>query len=88
MCTRHSCQAMPVQVNLVHTDNYSSDKEWFIFITEEAQEGDLEHSHELMNVGDIIWQTAFNVIFCPYCGERLPNFREEHYHKAHNYKLI
>lgn len=55
-----------------------------------ATEMDLELSHELNEVGELLWQTAFNIIHCPYCGLTLETTQTPtvHFHKAVNYKLI
>lgn len=47
--------------------------------------------HELNEVGELLWQTAFNIIHCPYCGlkfEKTTQKVTDHFHKAVNYKLI
>ncbi|MBF4285131.1 hypothetical protein, partial [Vibrio anguillarum] len=70
--------------------HYTTNKQWFLFISESASEMDLELSHELNEVGELLWQTAFNIIHCPYCGMELEkeDNGNPHFHKAINYKLI
>ncbi|EXJ47078.1 hypothetical protein [Vibrio sp. NH-UV-68] len=72
------------------TDHYTTDEQWFLFVSEMATEMDLELSHELNEVGELLWQTAFNIIHCPYCGLTLETTQTPtvHFHKAVNYKLI
>ncbi len=89
MISQHLCTQMPNDVQVRCTAHYSSNEQWFLFISETAKEMDLELSHELNGVGELLWQTVFNIIHCPYCGLRLePDSKAKpHFHKAVNYKL-
>ncbi|TQO82351.1 hypothetical protein FLM06_10235 [Vibrio cholerae] len=89
MNKQHKCEHMPEEVVIYFTDHYTSDRQWFLFISETAKERDLELSTEINTVGEFLWQTAFNIRFCPYCSEKLDmNNGELHFHKAVNYKLL
>jgi hypothetical protein len=37
----------------------------------EAGEADLETGTEINEVGQTIWENQVEVVFCPWCGERL-----------------
>ncbi len=90
MIKQHKCEQMPLDVQVYYTDHYSTNKQWFLFISEAATEMDLELNHELNEVGELLWQTAFNIIHCPYCGLKLEPSEKvnSHFHKAVNYKLV
>ena len=90
MNKQHQCEHMPQEVQVYCTDHYTADKKWFLFISETAKEMDLELSHEINEVGELLWQTAFNIIHCPYCGLQLETTQQTivHFHKAVNYKLL
>jgi NADH pyrophosphatase NudC (nudix superfamily) len=45
--------------------------EWLLNINHVATEQDLEENHYLEEVGQTIDHVAINVLFCPYCGEKL-----------------
>ncbi len=81
----HRCSTMPKDVHLCYSDIYTHDKQWFLHITEVAEEGDLEYNTVLNNVGDIIWQAIVNIRYCPYCGECLCKINEEHFHRTFHY---
>ncbi|HBC3399185.1 TPA: hypothetical protein KDX79_000995 [Vibrio parahaemolyticus] len=90
MTKQHQCEQMPKEVQVYYTDHYTTAEQWFLFVSETATEMDLELSHELNEVGELLWQTAFNIIHCPYCGLKLAIMQTAtaHFHKAVNYKLI
>ncbi|EJG0989148.1 hypothetical protein C4G66_RS19805 [Vibrio parahaemolyticus] len=90
MTKQHQCEQMPKEVQVYCTDHYTTDEQWFLFVSEMATEMDLELSHELNEVGELLWQTAFNIIHCPYCDLTLETTQTPtvHFHKAVNYKLI
>ncbi|EMV2052598.1 hypothetical protein AABM02_000076 [Vibrio parahaemolyticus] len=90
MTKQHQCEQMPEEVQVYYTEHYTTEEQWFLFVSETATEMDLELSHELNDVGELLWQTAFNIIHCPYCGMKLENVDNgsPHFHKGINYKLI
>ena len=89
MTKRHQCEQMPKEVQVYYTDHYTTEEQWFLFVSETATEMDLELSHELNEVGELLWQTAFNIIHCPYCSLKLKEIDNyiPHFHKATNYKF-
>ncbi|EHK0048707.1 TPA: hypothetical protein ACGU7P_001117 [Vibrio vulnificus] len=91
MTKQHQCEQMPEEVQVYYTDHYTTEEQWFLFVSETATEMDIELSHELNEVGELLWQTAFNIIHCPYCGLKFEKTTQKvtaHFHKAVNYKLI
>ena len=68
----HECTYLPKGIFLESSNDKESEFSWLLYIEREASESDLEDSHYLENEGDPIWTTMLEVIFCPYCGEKLP----------------
>lgn len=89
MTKKHQCEQMPEEVQVYCTDHYTTEEQWFLFVSETATEMDLELSHELNELGELLWQTAFNIIHCPYCSLKLEEIDNDspHFHKAINYKF-
>ncbi|MBT6702453.1 MAG: hypothetical protein HOB14_12380 [Gammaproteobacteria bacterium] len=70
MINEHKCNSLPNSGVYLHFDDEVP--AWTLNIQKEATESDLEENHHLENIGDIIWLTSLNILFCPYCGEQLP----------------
>ncbi len=66
----HSCNALPKSGVYLHFED--AVPAWTLNIQKEATESDLEENHYLENTGDVIWSTHLNILFCPFCGMRLP----------------
>ena len=66
----HECNALPESG--VYLDYDEESPSWILTIQKEATEQDLEENAKLENVGDIIWLTRIEVLYCPYCGKQLP----------------
>jgi hypothetical protein len=45
--------------------------EWVLHINHVATEQDLEENHYLEEIGQTIDNVTINVLFCPYCGEKV-----------------
>ena len=70
MINEHKCNSLPKSGVYLHFDDEVP--AWTLNIQKEATESDLEENHHLENIGDIIWLTSLNILYCPYCGEQLP----------------
>ena len=70
MINEHKCNSLPNSGVYLHFDDEVP--AWTLNIQKEATESDLEENHHLENIGDIIWLTSLNILYCPYCGEQLP----------------
>jgi hypothetical protein len=70
MINEHTCNSLPKPGVYLHFDDEVP--AWTLNIQKEATESDLEENHHLENIGDIIWLTSLNILYCPYCGEQLP----------------
>ena len=46
-------------------------KTWRLIIRREATSDDLMNNHILEEEGQIIWETHLEIMYCPFCGERL-----------------
>ena len=65
----HECEQMPDGVSLSYQED--PDPAWILGILKEATEADLEQNHYLEEERDLVWATYLEVLYCPYCGERL-----------------
>ncbi len=81
----HQCKSMhAVEAWITNAGN-----EWHLNINRVATEQDLEENHYLEEVGQTIESVAINILYCPYCGEKLshsqgeciPSFRHNDYSK-------
>lgn len=64
----HKCKSMNTEEAWIENNQ---DDEWLLNINHVATEQDLEDNHYLEEVGQTIEHIAVNVLFCPYCGEKL-----------------
>ena len=67
MATVHQCKSMEA-VDAWFENNQG---ECLLNINHVATEQDLEENHYLEEVGQTIEHVTVNVLFCPYCGEKL-----------------
>lgn len=70
----HDCKFLPKSGVLIYKDctlGENNRNPWCLHIQREATEKDLEENGYLENIGDIIWQTCVEIVYCPYCGEKL-----------------
>lgn len=67
MAEVHKCKSM----DAVEAWLENNQGEWLLNINRVATEQDLEENHYLEEVGQTIEHVAINVLFCPYCGEKL-----------------
>lgn len=65
----HNCEALPKTGCSIYIEE--DDPAWTLSIYKEATESDLEENHHLENIGDIIWGTRIEILYCPFCGEKL-----------------
>ena len=70
MINEHKCNSLPKSGVYLHFD--VEVPAWTLNIQKEATEADLEENHHLENIGDTLWLTSLNILYCPYCGEQLP----------------
>jgi NADH pyrophosphatase NudC (nudix superfamily) len=63
----HQCSSMTLAEAWIE----KNDQAWLLNINKTATEQDLEENHYLEEVGQVIYQVAVNVNFCPYCGSKL-----------------
>ena len=70
MIKEHKCNSLPKSGIYLHFDDEVP--AWTLNIQKEATESDLEENHHLENIGDTLWLTSLNILYCPYCGEQLP----------------
>lgn len=68
----HECKQLPEGVYLESSDDDDQEFSWLLYIEREASETNLEENHYLEKIGDSIWTTMLEVIYCPYCGAKLP----------------
>lgn len=67
----HDCKFLPKSGVLIYRNNTlegNSQNPWCLHIQREATEKDLEVNCDLETVGEIIYQTIFEIVYCPYCG--------------------
>lgn len=70
----HKCDHLPAGAYLYKDELSSCGKKlWYLSLIREATEEDLEESHYLEAVGEVIWTVSVEVLFCPYCGKDLYN---------------
>ncbi|EAZ97153.1 hypothetical protein [Marinobacter sp. ELB17] len=70
----HDCDQMPKNGVAVRSGSgffEDDDLGWCLFVERLATEDDLQENHYLEEVGEMIWMTAVEIKFCPYCGEKL-----------------
>ena len=69
----HECESLPEGVRIVLSMDHDKRKTmvWRMFIRREAEIEDLENNHYLEEVGETIWETSIEIVFCPFCGEQL-----------------
>ncbi len=66
----HECQYIPengVYIEYIEGELPSCT----LFIQREATEADIEKNSYLEILGETIWTTEIEIVFCPYCGKRL-----------------
>lgn len=69
---QHHCDRLPAGVEVyTHTRENGDVPVWSVWMRKEAKEEDLEGSHDLEQVGDLMWENQIEVVFCPWCGARL-----------------
>ncbi len=70
----HECEKLPstwVQI-LYAMDNVERNAmTWRLIIRREAIEEDLEENHHLEEEGETLWETALEILHCPFCGKYL-----------------
>lgn len=69
----HRCSQMPSSGVHISTDceGFESCDAWGLRLVREATEENLEKDHHLENVGDHIWSVVAEIVYCPYCGQKL-----------------
>lgn len=85
MTVVHKCKNMDSAEAWIEND----EGEWLLNINRVATEQDLEENHYLEEIGQTIQHVAINVLFCPYCGQKLneaqgdlvPSFRHNDFSK-------
>ena len=68
----HHCDSLPKAGVSIYVED--DDPAWSLHIQKEATESDLEENHHLENIGDTIWLTSIGILYCPFCGEKLPEW--------------
>jgi hypothetical protein len=63
----HQCKSMQSAEAWIEKNH----DEWMLSINRVATEQDLEENHCLEFIGQTIENIMINVIFCPYCGEKM-----------------
>ncbi len=66
----HECNSLPE--HYVYLDSDEDSPSWIMTIQKEATESDLEENAHLEEVGEIIWTTRIEILYCPFCGKPLP----------------
>ena len=51
--------------------------EWLLNINHVATEQDLEENHYLEELRQVVAHVVINVLFCPYCGEKLDDIQTD-----------
>ncbi len=66
----HKCKHIPKKGVYIECtfDEFPSCK---LYIKREADESDLEENGYLENIGEVIWVTEIEIVYCPYCGTQL-----------------
>ncbi len=66
----HKCKHIPKKG--VHIEcNFDEPPSCKLYIQREAEESDLEENGYLEIIGEIIWSTEIEIVYCPYCSARL-----------------
>ena len=71
---QHDCDSLPESGVYIYIYIYIEDDDlaWTLNIQKEAIESDLEENSNLENIGNTIWLTRIGILYCPFCGEKLP----------------
>jgi len=69
----HECAAMKVGEAWISNES----GKYELNINRVATDNDLEENHHLEAVGETIETVVVNVIFCPYCGERMQKSEDQ-----------
>ena len=68
----HDCGKLPRGFSIYHEpDNEWSGPGWWMWMTKEAMEEDTETGTEINEIGETVWENQVEIVFCPFCGERL-----------------
>jgi hypothetical protein len=83
---QHDCDSLPKSGVYIYLED--DDPTWTLNIQKEATESDLEENCYLENIGDTIWVTRIGILYCPFCGEKLPELEsvdlDSYGHFQHN----
>ena len=83
---QHDCDSLPKSGVYIYLED--DDPTWTLNIQKEATESDLEENCYLENIGDTIWVTRIGILYCPFCGENLPELEsvdpDSYGHFQHN----
>ena len=68
----HDCGRLPKGVWVVHEpQNPTKGLGWWMVMTKEATLEDTETGTMINEIGESVWENQVEVVFCPFCGERL-----------------
>jgi len=67
MKDNHQCESLALAQAWIE----KGEQGWLLNLSKTATEEDLDENHYLETVGQMIYQVAVNITFCPYCGAKL-----------------
>ncbi len=78
MKKRHQCELIPdTGVQIFQTDyTESGESDWCLRVYREATEEDLQESHHLEELRELIEYADIGIECCPFCGQKLDENRE------------
>lgn len=69
----HECSNIPEDVSILLSREFlpSGKKKWSLNISRTATAEDLEQNNYFEEEGETVWEASVEILYCPYCGERL-----------------
>ena len=78
----HECRNLPkkgIQVIYFIDNVIRQNKTWKLIVRREATSEDLMQNHHLEEEGQTIWETYLEIVYCPFCGEKLSGMQNNDY---------